>query len=126
MSGAAAGFALVALGGALGSALRAALAWAVASRMDGATVAATLAANVLGSFVLGLVVPLAGAGSGTRLFLATGVCGGFTTFSTFSLEAVTALEDGRPLFALAYALGSLVASGVALWAGLSLGRALAR
>lgn len=126
MTGTLGGLALVALGGGIGSALRAALTWGVASRMSGATVAATLAANVVGSFVLGLVVPLTGPATGARLLLTTGLCGGFTTFSAFSLEAVTALEDGRPLYALGYAAVSLVAGALALWAGLAIGRTLTR
>lgn len=127
MTGTAAGLALVALGGGIGSALRVALTWSVASRVSGeSTVAATLAANVLGSFVLGLVVPLTDSAAGARLLLAAGLCGGFTTFSTLSWEAVTAFEDGRPWFALGYALVSFTTGAGALWGGLALGRAIAR
>ena len=117
--------ALVALGGALGSVLRALLTWGVAARLDGATMPATLAANVLGSFVLGLVVAVTGSGAvAWRVFVVTGVCGGFTTFSTFSFEAVSAVEEGRVGLALGYAGGSLMLGGVALWGGLVVGRAL--
>jgi CrcB protein len=124
MTGTAAGLALVAAGGALGSALRAALTWAVAARTHGDTMPATLAANVLGSFVIGVLVQLAPADSATRLFLATGVCGGFTTFSTFSAEAIAALEAGRVAPALGYAGVSLAAALLATWAGFVLGRAI--
>ncbi len=124
MTGSVAGLALVAAGGAIGSALRAALAWAVTARTAGDTMPATLAANVLGSFVIGVVVQVAPADSATRLFLATGVCGGFTTFSAFSAEALAAFEAGRVATALGYAGLSLGAALLATWAGFALGRAL--
>jgi CrcB protein len=130
MNGTLAGALVVAAGGAVGSVLRALLTWSVAARTDGATMPATLAANVLGSFVLGVVVQLGGTTGAPspawRLFLTTGVCGGFTTFSTFSFEAVSAFEDGRAGIAIGYALLSLVAGALAMWGGLALGRALAR
>ncbi len=74
----------------------------------------TLAINIAGSALMGLVVGLFAAfGSGNhdlRLFLATGIIGGFTTWSTFTLDAVTLWERGQPVAALAYVLGSLIAS----------------
>ena len=86
--------------------------------------AMTLLINVLGAAVIGGVSGLAGAlplDPRAVLFLKTGVCGGFTTFSTFSLETVGLLEEGRYLAGGGYALLS-----VALClAGVVLGRALA-
>lgn len=86
--------------------------------------AMTLLINVLGAAVIGGVSALAGAlplDPRAVLFLKTGVCGGFTTFSTFSLETVGLLEEGRYLAGGGYALLS-----VALClAGVVLGRALA-
>jgi CrcB protein len=83
----------------------------------GAFPACTFIINIVGSFLIGAVVALVlagalGAGSPAQLFLQAGVCGGFTTFSTFSSEALTLLEGGHPaLFAL-YAVAS-VALGIA-------------
>jgi CrcB protein len=75
----------------------------------------TFAINVLGSFLLGVFVatckdrPL-------FLLLGTGLCGGFTTFSTFSYETIQMFEDGRWLVAAAYVLGSVAVAlvGVAI------------
>jgi len=75
---------------------------------------ATLAVNVLGSFVLGLVLRLgldpATMTPATRAFLTAGVCGGFTTFSTFSAESLALLEQGAWGRACAYMIGSVVLS----------------
>jgi CrcB protein len=62
-------------------------------------------------------------GEPARLLLATGVLGGFTTFSAFSLEMMTMIETGRSGPALMYALASVAGSMVALWFGLTLTRA---
>jgi len=72
----------------------------------------TLGINVLGAFLLGLIMTAAGRSSGldarTLLFLKVGVCGGFTTFSTFALEAHGLLSGGKPLVALLYMILSVV------------------
>lgn len=74
----------------------------------------TLAINIVGSVLMGLVVGLfAAIGSGNhdlRLFLTTGLIGGFTTLSTFILDTVTLWERGQPLAAAGYVLGSFIAS----------------
>ena len=85
----------------------------------------TLMINVLGSFAIGLIAAVAAKRADIDprlvLFLRVGLCGGFTTFSTFSLETVGLLEEGRYLAGGGYALLS-----VALClAGVVLGRALA-
>jgi CrcB protein len=79
----------------------------------------TLTINVVGSVLMGVVTgwfALRGGPPQARLFLATGVLGGFTTFSTFSLEAVTLIERGDWGAALAYVLVSVLAgiAGLAL------------
>ena len=79
----------------------------------------TLVTNLLGAILIGFVAGLAGRerlSSGWTLFWKTGVCGGFTTFSTFSLESVPLLQRGRTGLALAY---------MALSAGLCLAGVLA-
>ena len=71
----------------------------------------TFAINVAGSALLGMLVVLCKDRPTLLLFLGTGVCGGFTTFSAFSVEAVRLLEAHRPDLALLYA-GASVAAGV--------------
>jgi CrcB protein len=89
---------------------------------------ATLVVNVLGSFAMGLVAGVfmlkADLPLSLRLFLATGVLGGFTTFSAFSLDAVAIYERGEPAMAALYVAASVILSIAALWAGLSLVRAI--
>lgn len=117
--------ALVALGGAAGSVLRAlaAAAWP-ADPAAGAVPWATLAVNGLGAFALGVLVGVAPASAGVRLLLGTGLCGGFTTFSTVAVEGVGLAAAGRPARALAYTLGSLTLGVVAAALGVALGAAL--
>lgn len=70
----------------------------------------TLIINIIGAFMIGIVVALASKyhlDSRLVLFLKAGVCGGFTTFSTFSLESMTLLSDGRYLMATGYILLSV-------------------
>ncbi|MGL5735351.1 MAG: fluoride efflux transporter CrcB [Beijerinckiaceae bacterium] len=91
----------------------------------------TLAVNVAGSFLMGLLagwLAFRGAGGwsqGMRLFLATGVLGGFTTFSAFSLDAALLWERGQFAAAGLYVLGSVIASLAALAGGLMLVRSMA-
>ncbi len=81
----------------------------------------TLAVNVSGSFAIGLLAGMFGAleaGHHARLFLVTGFLGGFTTFSAFSLDALTLWERGAPLQAGFYILSSVMLSLVAAAIGL--------
>jgi CrcB protein len=95
---------LVGLGGALGAVLRYTLGLALDhERLP----LATFAVNVLGSLLLGLVVFL-GAGDGLTFFLGVGLCGSFTTYSSFSVETVRLWEDGDRFRASAYAAGTLL------------------
>ena len=90
----------------------------------------TLAVNVAGSLLMGLLAGWFAARAGVasvqdaRLLLMTGVLGGFTTFSAFSLDAMLLWERGAGLMAGAYVLASVVLSIAALGAGLGVGRAL--
>ena len=110
----------VALGGALGAVLRYLVGLAVAFPMG------TLAVNVLGSFLIGLVwVIFAARGLQAWLpFVMTGVLGGFTTFSAFSLDTLRLVEAGRITAAGGYVLGSVVLSVLACFAGLTLARGM--
>jgi CrcB protein len=120
---------LVMAGGAIGSAAR----WLTGRWMTAAFGAGypygTLAANLVGGLAMGLVVAIltrvGGATDNLRLFFATGVLGGFTTFSSFSLDTVTMLQRGDLGVALGYALVSVIGSVCALFAGLYLVRAVA-
>ena len=116
---------LVAVGGALGSVLR----WsatAVLARLsrDAAFPWGTLAVNVVGSCAIGFVLTLAFERSSvppaTRLFLVTGVLGGFTTFSAFSWETLVLLRDGHALAAAGYAGGSVLGGLAAAALGMAL------
>jgi len=101
----------VGLGGLIGSVLRY-LASLIPLRNASGFPLVTLLINVLGAFVLGLILAQAGKSSVADprmlLFLKVGVCGGFTTFSTFALETQSLLSTGRPFTALLYALLSVV------------------
>lgn len=88
---------------------------------------ATIVVNIVGSLAMGLLVGLLARRSGdttaVRLFLATGILGGFTTFSAFSLDFVTLWERGAAGTAFAYALLSVIGALAAIFAGLWLVRA---
>lgn len=89
----------------------------------------TLLTNVLGALVIGFVVGVtaeSSASPNTVLFWKTGVCGGFTTFSTFSLETLRLLEGGQTASGLLYAGMSVVLCVAGVYAGELLGRALLR
>jgi fluoride exporter len=85
---------------------------------------ATVAINVCGSFLLGVVVVAHWASPQTRTALGVGFLGGFTTFSTFSVQAFLDAEAGEPLRALSYVLVSVVLGFAAAAAGYYLGRAI--
>jgi fluoride exporter len=114
------GFALVFLGGGIGAALRhGANQLALALLGPGGFPLGTLAANLIGSIAIGVTAALLPEGQ-ARLFVITGLLGGFTTFSAFSLETVALWQRGEIVGALAYVFGSvlLCVSGAA--AGLAL------
>jgi len=73
----------------------------------------TLVVNIIGSFVLGLVV-LGGAGDGAALLIGTGACGAFTTYSSFSVQTVRLWEDGRAGLAAVNAVGNFLLSAAAV------------
>ena len=116
---------LVGIGAALGSVGRYVLDQAVTRRGRTAFPAGTWLINITGSFLLGLLTGLSahhGLSSHVVTVLGVGVCGGYTTFSTFSYETVRLTEDGLGLVALGNLLAS-VAVGLAA-AALGLGLAL--
>ena len=121
-------FLLVAAGGALGSMARYGLGLAAARLAPNAGwPLGTFAANVLGGLAMGLLVGWLAFKGGAhqetiRLFAAVGVLGGFTTFSSYSLEAVMMIERRDYGLAAAYVVGSVVMAVVALFIGLVIAR----
>jgi CrcB protein len=116
----------VGLGGALGAVARY-LTGIAAMRLTGPGFPwATLTVNVAGSFLMGALVVILAQYSANRLapLLMTGVLGGFTTFSAFSLDALTLWERGQAGLAAAYVAASVVLSLSAIAAGLLAARSL--
>jgi CrcB protein len=114
----------VAAGGALGAAARYLVNTAVLRALGPGFPWATLTVNVLGSFLMGAAVAAMAKWGGHRLapFLVTGVLGGFTTFSAFSLDVSSLYERGEILAAAGYVTASVVLSVGALFAALWLFR----
>ena len=123
---------LVALGGALGSTARFG-AGRLAAAATGSTFPwATFGVNVVGSFLIGVLAAALGpdgrfgAGAELRAFILVGLLGGFTTFSSFSLETLTLMRTGAWAAAGANVLGSVALCLVAVWLGHVAGSAVAR
>lgn len=117
----------VSLGSAIGSVSRALVSLAAVAWLGEAFLLGTLTVNVVGSFVIGYYATLTGPGgrimasTRQRQFVMTGFCGGFTTFSAFSLETLMLVQTGRLPLA-----GLYIALSVAAWlAAARLGQALA-
>ncbi|MCZ0961481.1 fluoride efflux transporter CrcB [Paracoccus benzoatiresistens] len=112
----------VAIGGAIGSVARLGMYRAMP---PGGLPLATFAVNVAGSLVMGLLAALlAVRGGAWAPLLLTGVLGGFTTFSAFSLDAVTLWERGQGGLAVLYVAGSVILSLAAVLIGLTIGRGI--
>ena len=84
----------------------------------------TLLVNIAGSLAIGIVIGLsikhAGFSNNWKLFLATGICGGFTTFSAFSIENLQMLQNGKYLLSLSYISTSIILGIAAAWLGYKL------
>ncbi|MBC7676604.1 MAG: fluoride efflux transporter CrcB [Rhodoferax sp.] len=106
----------VAIGGAIGSVLRHLMVVGIGGPV------ATVLVNILGSFAIGVLFVVLASRTSLSPLLMTGVLGGFTTFSAFSLDALKLWEGGQSLQALLYVLASVILSLVAV----ALGAALAR
>jgi len=116
----------VALGGALGASARYLTGVAAVRIMGHGFPWGTLTVNILGSFLMGALVVVLAHLSATRFapFLMTGLLGGFTTFSAFSLDAVTLFQRGAMAEAAAYVFGSVILSLAALGGGMFLARGI--
>jgi CrcB protein len=118
----------IGLGGALGAMLRHFLNIWIA-RMAGSDFPwHTMVINISGSFVMGLLISLMAlrwnVGNDLRAFLTTGILGGYTTFSAFSLDFAVLVERKAYTLAGAYASGSVVISLIAIFLGMAVARAL--
>ena len=120
---------LVFIGGGLGSTLRYAMSVASARAFGTSFPWGTFLINITGSTVMGLIAGyLAFKGEASqpwRIFIMTGVLGGYTTFSAFSLDAALLYERGEVGLALAYVLGSVLLAVAGLFAGLAFVRQFA-
>ena len=114
---------LIGLGGALGSVARYFLSGVVADHFGATFPWGTFIINVTGSFVIGFFFTLTEpggrlfVGGNTRQFFMTGICGGYTTFSSFSLQTLNLAREGEWFRAGANTVGSVVACLVAVWLG---------
>jgi CrcB protein len=113
----------IAIGGAFGSVARY---WCsgVAARLFGESFPwGTLIVNVLGSLVIGFFAAITGpdgrllVGTVTRQFVMVGICGGYTTFSSFSLQTLNLLHEGQWLYAGANIVASVALCLIAIWLG---------
>ncbi|WP_363278165.1 fluoride efflux transporter CrcB [Devosia sp.] len=113
---------LVGIGGALGAMFRYGAQVAIGSLPNGFPVS-TFLINIVGSVAMGVLVGVLARTTPQfqneiRLFVAVGIFGGFTTFSSFSLDAITLIERGDILLAGIYIIGSVLLAVAGLWMGL--------
>jgi len=122
----------VAVGGALGTTARYFLSGVVANAFGQTFPWGTFIINVSGSFVIGFFATLTGpdgrvlASPTTRQFVMTGLCGGYTTFSSFSLQTLNLMNDGEWLYAGGNIAGSVVLCLLFVWLGAAAATALNR
>jgi CrcB protein len=120
------GFLIVFLGGGLGAALRHGINLVSARTLGTEFPYSTLIINITGSIVMGLIAGYfafkGDASQHWRLFLTTGILGGYTTFSAFSLDAALLYERGATGLAALYVLASVILSIIGLFAGLAVVR----
>ncbi|MGE7205174.1 fluoride efflux transporter CrcB [Sphingomonas sp. NPDC019816] len=119
---------LVMLGGALGAGARHLTGRFMLQALGPGFPYGTLTVNWVGGLLMGVLagaMARTGGAEGWRLFIGVGVLGGFTTFSSFSLDAITLIERGQVTVAIGYIALSLLGSLAALWAGLSITRIFA-
>lgn len=123
------GYLIVFLGGGLGAAIRHGINLGIARTLGTGFPYATLLINITGSLIMGLAAAYfafkGDASQHWRLFLTTGILGGYTTFSTFSLDVALLYERGEVGAAALYVLLSVAVSIAGLFAGLAIMRSLA-
>ena len=113
-------FLLIFIGGGLGSVTRYSLGAYFAKQIESIFPWGTLTINIAASFILGLLMGFIFQRSGNyetqRLLIGIGFCGGFSTFSTFSLELFEMLRNGNASIAILYVVASVFATLIAFWA----------
>jgi len=125
------GIIAVALGAAIGGVLRYVIGQFFLQRLGPGFPYGTLFINVSGCFLIGIIAELVatrafGVTTTVRLFATTGILGGYTTFSTFSLDAITLFGEGAQLLSLVYMAGSVILGFFASYAGLIVARIAVR
>jgi fluoride exporter len=117
----------IAAGSAIGGVGRYLLGGVIQRLLDTTFPAGTLVINITGSFLLGAIMRVAldspSISPEVRAFLTIGICGGYTTFSTFSYETAVLLEDGEWTRAMAYVVASVLLSLIATFLGFAVARA---
>jgi len=114
---------LIAIGSALGGMARYFASGVIATLSGGAFPYGTMFVNVTGAIVIGFFATFTGpdgrvmVGTPARQFVMVGICGGYTTFSTFSLETLNLIRDGELMPALLNAVGSVVLCLTFVWLG---------
>lgn len=123
---------LIGLGSALGGMARYGVSYGLAIRFGNAFPFGTFVANITGSLLIGfLFATTAGDGrwplsQGGKFFFMTGLMGGYTTFSSFSMETVNLMKSGSTGLAVGYAMASIILCVLAAWGGLAMGSSLGR
>ena len=121
-------FLLVGVGGFVGSVFRYWLALFIGRQLSSTFPLGTLTVNVLGCLLIGILAGLSERGTilspETRILLTTGFCGGFTTFSTFSYESITLMQDGEFFYLAGNVVISVVAGLLSTYLGILLIRSL--
>jgi CrcB protein len=113
----------IALGAAIGGMARYGLSGVIGNWIGATFPWGTLIVNVTGCFVIGIVNMLTGPDGSilvpinARLFMMVGICGGYTTFSSFSLESLNLMRNGEWLAVMAYMVSSIVFCTVGVWLG---------
>ena len=114
---------VIAVGSAIGGMARYFFSGAIMNLAGGTFPYGTMFVNVTGAVIIGFIATATGpdgraiVGAHTRQFLMVGICGGYTTFSSFSLETLNLIRDGEVIPAAANAIASVVLCIIAVWAG---------
>ena len=121
---------LVGAGGFFGSIARYLTVISVDKKLNSIFPFGTLTVNIVGSLILGFFLALIAKKTGAhtdqwRLFIGTGFCGGFTTFSAFAVENVNLFQEKFPAWSLLYIIVSVVGGLLAVWTGFAISRAFA-
>jgi CrcB protein len=121
---------LVGAGGFFGSIARYLTVISVDKRLNSIFPFGTLTVNIFGSLLLGFLLAWVARKTGSntdqlRLFVGTGFCGGFTTFSAFAVENVNLFQEKLPAWSVLYVMISVVGGMLAVWTGFAIARAIA-